>query len=193
MSNDIEKLSDEALMALVCQDDMAAFEVLARRYQQRLFAFSLSRLRDRMTAEDVVQETFLRVFKHRLSFRAEARFSTWAFTLALNLIRDHYRRLKPESSMERPEVALAAEHSRYRMNSGEAADKAAERNQLEELLLQAIEALPSSARALIQERLKEGSSFEAASKLVGLTPDAARTTASRAYKRLREYIEKRLD
>ena len=191
MSEVIPPISDEALMVKVCQDDLEAFEILAGRYQQRLYAFALGRLRERTAAEDVVQETLLKVFKHRLSFRAEARFSTWAFTLALNLIRDHYRRLKPESSMERPEVALAAEHSRYR-RAAEAPDRGAEKAELSELLLQAIEALPPSSRALIKERLKDGVNFEAAAKQVGLTPEAARTTASRAYKRLRAFLEKRM-
>lgn len=192
MSEAYAELSDEKLMVKVCQDDMAAFEALAKRYQARLFAFSIGRLRDKMAAEDVVQETFLRVFKHRASFRADARFSTWAFTLALNLIRDHFRRMKPNSSLDRPEVALAAEHSSLRRRTDEPADQAVEAVELEELLLQAVEALPPSARALIQARLNEGVSFEAAAKLQGLSPVAARAQASRAYKRLKSILEKRL-
>ena len=187
MSEESKIISDEALMAQVCAGDMLAFEELAKRYQPRLYAFSVRRLRDEGAAEDVVQETLLKVFRHRESFRQEARFSTWVFTLTMNLIRDYYRRLKPESSLERPEVALAAEYSRHRPIQV-AADQHVERAELSELLLQAIEALPPSAKALIQSRLNQGQSFEEAAKALGLSPEAARAQASRAYKKLRQLL-----
>lgn len=192
MSEESQIISDEALMAKVCAGDMGAFDELVKRFQPRLYAFAVRRLHDDGAAEDVVQETFLKVFKYRESFRQEARFSTWVFTLALNLIRDYYRRLKPESSLERPEVAMAAEFSRHRPLQ-EAADKLVEKSELSELLMQAVEALPPSAKALIQSRLIQGHSFEEAAKALGLSPEAARAQASRAYKKLRQLLGDKID
>ena len=109
---DLHNLSDEALMRQVCLEDAVAFEELVGRFQGRLFHFVLRRLRDRQAAEDVVQETLLKIWKHKHSFQHGSRLSTWIFALSLNLCRDHWRRLKPESSLDRLEVAMRQSEER---------------------------------------------------------------------------------
>lgn len=85
-------VSDEALMIRFQQGDRAAFAVLVRRHKTPLFNFSLRQLRVRSTAEDVVQETFVRVVQNALDFKHEARFTTWLYTIARNLCIDHLRK-----------------------------------------------------------------------------------------------------
>jgi RNA polymerase sigma factor (sigma-70 family) len=192
MSVDLHSLSDEALMRQVCLEDSGAFEELVGRFQTRLFHFVLRRLRDRQAAEDVVQETLLKVWKHKQSFQHGSRLSTWIFALSLNLCRDHWRRLKPESSLERLEVAMAAESSSLRQRGPSAEDVAAT-HELSERLLQALETLPPAAADLLKRRSQDDVSLEEAGEKAGLSPNAARAAASRAYKKLRQLLDGKRD
>src|SRR5438132_1671105 len=106
--------SDEALMQRLLEGDEAAFEELCRRFERRLYYFAWRHVRESEVAKDLVQETLLRVWRHKSEFRRGSRLSTWIFAINLNLCRDHLRKSGRLSSLERPEVALAAEMSQDR-------------------------------------------------------------------------------
>jgi RNA polymerase sigma-70 factor, ECF subfamily len=186
----IETWADEAVMQAVQAGDTDAFDELARRFQARLFHFCLRRLSQRQAAEDAVQETLLKVWKHRLSFRQDSKVSTWIFALAVNLCRDYWRKSKPESSLTRPEVAIAAEWSQLRRPEDSPEDLAQD-HQVSELLLQALETLPPQTAALLKAKGAQDLTLEEAGKLVGLSPSAARAAASRAYKKLKIFMLKK--
>jgi RNA polymerase sigma-70 factor, ECF subfamily len=183
-----EAPSDEELMQSLVGGDLAAYDELVRRYQGRLFHFALRRLQDRGLAEDMAQEALLKLWRHRDSFRHGSRLSTWLFTLCLNLCRDHWRRAKPESSLERPEVAMAAEMKRLGQPQLDALDRV-QQQEVAERLLQALEQLPVVSAQLLKQRSAEGLTLEEAGQRLGLSPDAASAAASRAYKRLREILK----
>lgn len=82
---------DEALMQRVQRGDEAALGQLLERYRHRLFGFLVRRV-DPTTADDVFQETWLRVVRYRDRFDPSRRFSTWLFQIANNLCRDRARR-----------------------------------------------------------------------------------------------------
>ena len=82
---------DAQLMLRVRDDHAEAFEELVRRYQNRLLAIFQSMLGSREQAEDLVQEVFLRVFRARHSYTADAKFSTWLFTIAHNVAKNAKR------------------------------------------------------------------------------------------------------
>ncbi len=182
--------SDEELMQALVGGDLDAYESLVGRYQARLFHFALRRVRDRSQAEDLVQETLLKLWRHRESFRHGSRLSTWLFALCLNACRDHWRRAKPESSLERPEVAFAAELKRMGQPGFDALDLA-QQHELSERLLQALEQLPPVSAQLLKQRSAEGLTLEEAGERLGLSPAAARAAASRAYKRLRAILKEK--
>jgi RNA polymerase sigma-70 factor (ECF subfamily) len=182
--------SDEELMqALAAHDDTAAYEELVQRFQGRLFHFILRRVGDRGVAEDLVQETLLRLWQKRHAFRHGSRLSTWLFAIGLNLCRDYWRRSRPESSLDRPEVALAAEHSSLRP-PGEDPLRQAENAEVTEALLAALELLPPTSAALLRRRSSEDLTLEEAGSSLGLSPAAARAAAARAYKKLRLLLKK---
>src|SRR5438874_464736 len=87
---------DIRLMLLVRDDDAAAFGELVERFQHRLVAVMNHIVGNADEAEDLAQETFLRVYRTRKKYRPKAKFSTWLFTiannLALNALRDRQRR-----------------------------------------------------------------------------------------------------
>ena len=74
--------------------DRSAFAELVRRHKTPLYNFVLRLLRSPSAAEDVTQETFLRVVQRAAEFKHEARFSTWLYTIGRNLSIDHARKMK---------------------------------------------------------------------------------------------------
>jgi RNA polymerase sigma-70 factor (ECF subfamily) len=83
---------DPALIRAAAGGDLAAFERIVRAYQQHVWRFLRRLLGDRAAAEDVAQETFLRVYRALPGFAHEARFSTWVFRIARNAGLDELRR-----------------------------------------------------------------------------------------------------
>ena len=87
-------LTDVEILADVATGDIDAYGKIVNRYRGRLYNFIFRFVGERETAEDIVQETFLRAFRKRKEYRAIANFSTWLFTIAGNLAKSELRRRK---------------------------------------------------------------------------------------------------
>jgi RNA polymerase sigma-70 factor (ECF subfamily) len=90
----LKDCSDEVIIARFQAEELAAFDEIVRRYQGQLINFVGRLLGDRITAEDIVQETFLRVYRNKHRYKEIAKFSTWIYTIAGNLGRTELRRRK---------------------------------------------------------------------------------------------------
>lgn len=88
------EISDKELMELIQAGDDKAFGVLVERFQDRLLNFVGRIVTDRETAEELVQETFMRIFNQKNSYTPEYAVSTWIYTIALNLARSELRKRK---------------------------------------------------------------------------------------------------
>lgn len=91
---DLPRMSDEALLSSSLEGNLVAFDLLVDRYYERLYGYLIRFLKDSDTAEDLLQETFLRVWRKRAEFKNIASFSTWIYTIAGNLARSEWRRRK---------------------------------------------------------------------------------------------------
>lgn len=84
-------LTDSQVVQLFLDGKQRAFSELVRRYEQRLTSFIFGTLGDRERAEDLVQETFVRVYRHLKRFDQSRKFSTWIYTIAGNLAKNELR------------------------------------------------------------------------------------------------------
>mgnify|MGYP003978871527 CR=1 FL=1 len=91
---DPSRASDEAVFEQVKRDEFSAFDVIVSRYKGRLYNCVYRMVHSSEMAEDLVQETFLRVFNNRHRYQATSNFSTWIYTIALNLARSELRKRK---------------------------------------------------------------------------------------------------
>jgi len=80
--NKPQKVTDEELIARFQQGDQQAFDILVHRYKDQLLNFVYRFVGNRNDAEDIVQETFLRVYKNKHYYKEIAKFSTWIYTIA---------------------------------------------------------------------------------------------------------------
>ena len=86
--------ADEDLMVLYQQGEVRAFEVLLARHRRPVFNFILRFIGDKETAEDLLQESFMRVIRGADAYKRQAKFTTWLYTIARNLCVDQTRRRK---------------------------------------------------------------------------------------------------
>jgi len=87
-----QQLTDEELIAKFQNGDLNAFEIIVKRYKDPLINFVYQFINDRIDSEDVVQETFIRVYRNKHLYRNIAKFSTWIYTIASNLAKTELRR-----------------------------------------------------------------------------------------------------
>jgi RNA polymerase sigma factor (sigma-70 family) len=88
----IKQLNDEDLMELFQEGHEVAYDLLFERYKKRIYHFLFRYTRNEYDSEDLVQETFMRVFRSKSSYNRIAKFSTWLYTIALNLAKTQYKK-----------------------------------------------------------------------------------------------------
>jgi RNA polymerase sigma-70 factor, ECF subfamily len=155
---------------------------LVETYSTLLFRVAYSVLRSRAEAEDVVQDTFIRVLEHRLSLGTVRDLRVWLIRIAWNLALDKKRRKRPEQ--------LDETYARSLASATMPADTAMEEAQRLHFVLREVERLPKAERyVLLLSALEELGTVEIASVL-GRSESAVRALLSRARTRLRQRLQK---
>jgi len=174
-----EQDPDAELVARVGAQDPVAVRTLVARKLPRLLALATRMLGDRMEAEDVAQEAFVRIWKQAPRWReGEAKFDTWLHRVALNLCYDRLRGQREEPVAELPDEADPAASPDVRIEN-EARDAR---------IREALSALPARQReALVLNYYQELSNVDAAA-LMGITVDALESLLARARRNLRTQL-----
>lgn len=172
--------SDSAIIARVLAGARDEFEVLVRRHNQRLFRAARAILRSDVEAEDVLQQTWLEIYRHLAQFRGDAQFTTWATRIAVNAALAHARK--------QPVVAEIVDAPDLRTP-----DDAVETAQLGKLLERCLAELPQGNREVMVLRdVLELDTAETAAAL-GLSPEAVRVRLHRARSAVAASLVDRID
>ncbi|MCU1309676.1 MAG: polymerase sigma-54 factor RpoN [Candidatus Angelobacter sp.] len=167
-------ISDEEVVARVLAGDVASFEILMRRHNQRLYRIGRAILRNDAEAEDVMQDAYVRAYEHLAQFAGRAKFSTWLSRIAVNesLARRRHlaRHEELEPQMKNKENMNASDENGHRTERFAASapnpEEQASSSELQRLLEVAIEALPDDFRAvLVMRDVEEMDTAEAAAAL----------------------------
>src|SRR5205807_3667040 len=172
-----QERSDEELLAAFQQGDVGAFEALLRRHRAPLFTFLLRMLGDRERAEDLAQETFLRIVKGAAAWEQRARFSTWLYTIARNLCvdqsrRDRFRRtgsLDAQGPDEEP--AMVDSVPGHEIDPARGAESA----RLRPVLAKALAGLPAEQREVFLLREQAGVPFKEIAELTGVNENTVKS------------------
>jgi RNA polymerase sigma factor (sigma-70 family) len=173
--------SDEDLMAAYMDGDAAAFRTLFDRHAPVLYRLARRRLSSNDDARDVVQQTLLQVHRARHDFRRGSRLRPWLFTIAMNLIREHYRRHSRRREQPLDSAPLAAEPA----TEPEDAERVRERSAR---VRAALASLPEAQREVIELHWFEDSPYDEIAMIVGASVAAVRVRAHRGYERLRQIL-----
>jgi RNA polymerase sigma-70 factor (ECF subfamily) len=185
--------SDELLAAQAAAGDASAFEAIVGRYQQRVFRLAC-RLTSETDAPDVLQDTFLLVYRHLPSFRGESQFGTWLYRIASNaaLMHRRARARRPAESLEMflPRFDAQGTHAATpaELQVAACADELLDRKFLAEKAREVLERLPDLYRdAFVLRDLEEMSTVDVA-RALGVEPATVRQRVHRARLMMRGYL-----
>jgi RNA polymerase sigma-70 factor (ECF subfamily) len=182
---------DELVIRQVLQGDTALFELLMRRYNERVYRAARAIVRDDAEAEDVMQQAYVNAFTHLRQFNGSARFSTWLTRIAINEALARVRRqgrYQPFDDGEEPSTVepfplhVASEDPERRAFAGE----------LRRLLETSIDTLPDGTREVFVLREVEGLSTSEAAGALGVSEDVVKTRLSRGRAALRRVLLDRI-
>ena len=191
---DLANLPDADVVALAQQGREQAYRELIRRYERPVFSLIIRMVRDRATAEDLAQETFIKVLNHIDRYVPEFKFSSWLFKIANNLAIDHLRtRQLPTVSIDgAPDATTASqvEATAFEIASGdESALDELEARELGTAIERAIARLRPEYRSCIMLRHVEGRSYEEIAATLDLPLGTVKTYIHRARHELRKALE----
>ena len=189
--------SDESLMLRYRDGDVRAFELLVTRHRKPLFNFILRFVRDTAQAEDVTQETFLRLVKGADAYERQAKFTTWLYTIARNLCVDASRRGKHRkaASLDAPlgDDDGSASLLDLLPDGTAGVDRQAQSRELGLRLRQAIEALPDEQREIFLLREVADLQFNEIANVIGCPENTVKSRMRYALEKLREALEEYRD
>jgi RNA polymerase sigma-70 factor (ECF subfamily) len=187
VAGDTIEQSDEVLIQQVLDGNTAVFELLMRRYNERVYRAARSIVRDEAEAEDVMQQAYVNAFTHLRQFNGSARFSTWLTRIAINEALARVRRLgryeafDEERSVEPLMLRTPTENPERQAFSRELAG----------LLEWAIDGLPDGTREVFMLREVEGLNTAEAAECLGVSEDVVKTRLSRGRAQLRQRLMER--
>jgi RNA polymerase sigma-70 factor, ECF subfamily len=172
---------DHELLALVQGGSHPAFAELVKRHAERFYRLAFRYLQNREAAEDVVQDTFLKLWEDPSKWQADrnAKFTTWFYRVVVNLCLDWQKRKRPVELNEAMPL----------IDNRETADQAMLRGEEQRLLEKEIAALPERQRTALNLCFDEGLSNQEAAEVMGVNLKALQSLIMRAKTTLRERMK----
>lgn len=191
---------DVRLMLDVRADNAAAFEELVLRYQNRLVTVLEHLVGRRELAEDLAQETFLRVYRARKSYVPGSKFSTWLFTIANNVASNALRSQRRRREVNWEGKAGGADSGATigfdqlaQAASGQMPTRLLDKAEMRDVVRLAVDALGERQRMAVLLNKFEGMSYEEIAQTMRMTTKAVKSLLTRARVNLREVLEPYLE
>src|SRR5215212_10882550 len=180
--------SDDEVIRQVLEGNTAMFELLMRRYNERLYRAARAILRDDQEAEDVIQQAYVNAFTHLRQFNGSAQFSTWLTRIAIN---EALARVRRRGRYETFDDDLSNVEPFMSSNPSENPERQAFTGELRELLESAIDTLPDGMREVFMLREVEGLSTSEVAECLGVSDDVVKSRLSRGRAALRRVLFER--
>lgn len=186
--SDIAALFDTELMLRVKAGDDAAFDVLIERFRRPLIGFMYRMAHNQAVAEELAQEVFLRVYRSRQTYAAEAKFSTWLYRIATNLGLNYVRDTRAERAQANVSLDEPDEESGHTIDVADPHRRADEEMVREERLAairQRVEALPEKQRMAVLMHKYQEMDYREIAAVLKMSESATKSLLFRAYETLR--------
>lgn len=185
-------LDDAAVMLRVKAGDDSAFDYLVEKYRRAMIGFMYRMTHNTAVAEELAQEVFLRVYRSRLTYSADAKFTTWLYRIATNLAVNHAR----DTKHERPEAKVSLDEPDD--DTGLTIDVADNSLNAEETILRQermaairrhVQSLPERQRMAVLMHKYQGMDYRQIAEVLKLSESATKSLLFRAYETLREKLK----
>jgi RNA polymerase sigma-70 factor (ECF subfamily) len=185
-------LTDAEVMLRVKDGDQGAFEFLVQKFRRPMISFMYRMVRNSAAAEDLAQEVFLRVYRSRETYAANAKFTTWLYRIATNLAVNYAR----DTRHERPDTSVSLDEPDHETGlTVDVADAAltAEEDLVRRERLAAIrahvQALPERQRMAVVMHKYQGLDYRQIAEVLHLSESATKSLLFRAYETLRDKLK----
>jgi RNA polymerase sigma factor (sigma-70 family) len=173
---------------LIIEGNLNAFSVLVDRYKDLVFSLALKMVKNREEAEEVAQDTFIKVFKSLSKFKGDSKFSTWIYKVTYNTCLDRLKKNKREQ-----QVVYIDEFNSNQIKSLDNALDVMEDEERNQTIQDCINLLPSDDAFLLTLFYFEEQSLEEIAKIVDLTPNNVKVKLFRSRKKLATILKERLE
>lgn len=184
--------ADEELMERYREGDVRAFEVLLARHEKKVFHFIYRMVRDQELANDLLQETFLRVVRNADGYTRKARFTTWLYTIARNVSIDALRKAshRRHQSLDAPRGGRDGDgegRALIEKVAGDSPDgeRHAQAEEITRRVRHAVEQLSDEQREVFVMRQFQGMPFKEIAAVVGVSENTAKSRMRYALENLR--------
>lgn len=186
-------LPDDEVVDRVRAGEIGLFEILMRRYNERLYRVARSILRDEREAEDVMQDAYVRAYTYLDQYRGQARFSTWLTKIGVYEAMARARRRGRFVGLDDAAAARRSEAvTRSAASPAATPEDEASNAELGAVLHEAIEALPESHRTVFVLRQIEGLDTAETAECLDISPESVRVRLHRARAMLRQDVDRRI-
>lgn len=186
----LQELRDEEIVQRVLTGETALFEIIMRRYNQRLYRISRGILQNDGEAEDVMQDAYVRAYEHLYQFAGKAAFATWLTRIAIHEALARKRRGQRTEELDALQEARGDSMAIFKSSRPDPEAETAQ-SQLREVLESAIEALPDAYRIIVVMREIEEMGVAETASLLGVSEAVVKTRLHRAHAMLRREIQNR--
>ena len=186
---------DAALMQAFQRGDESAFETLVARHRERVFRLARRYLRDETAADDLAQETFLRVYRSKQTWRPEAKFSTWLYRVTANACLNELRARRARKGVEATAPAGPGGDPLPEGADPAAADPSASvlKGELAAVVKAAVDRLPEDQKLAVLLSKYEGLSYRELAEAMDRSVPAVKSLLVRARENLRTALAPYLD
>lgn len=186
----LTQMCDEDLMLQFQKGTIEAFDILVNRYKDPLTSYIYRFLGDVRECEDLLQETFLRVYRNRHSYRRIAKYSTWLYTIAGNLARSEYRKRKRRKlfslqSINREDEAYEVEIPDETFSP----DRHTENTLQDHYIQEALKQLPEEFREVVVLRDVQQLAYEEIAQITGLPMGTVKSRINRGRTKLQRLLK----
>ena len=186
----LKEMTDEELMTQFQNGTVEAFDLLVERYSERLSHYLYRFTKDMRRVEDLLQDTFLRVYRNRHSYRPVARFSTWLYTIAGNLARSEYRKQRRRQTYSLQATGRdGEEYERPIPDEGAETDQRATRMIEDEHIQEALSQIPDKFREVVVLRDVQELAYEEIADITGLPMGTVKSRINRGRTKLQRLLE----
>ncbi len=186
-------VSDEDLMMKCRKGDTSAFELLVRRYQKPLINYIHRFINDYHRAEDLSQETFLRVFKSASRYKPTASFKSWLYTIATNLCRNEIRNRSRRNTCSFEELVKEGEdvyHTEIMRDTRYLPDVLLEKKEQRQIIRKTLAQLPDNQRIALTLVTYQDLRYEEVAEILGCSVGAVKALIHRARQKMKKLLIK---
>jgi RNA polymerase sigma-70 factor (ECF subfamily) len=191
-TGDWSGMTDAEIMLRVREGDDAGYDILIEKYRRPIINFMFRMVHNQAVAEELAQEVFLRVYRSRQTYRAEAKFTTWLYRIATNLGVNHARDTKHERTAQNvyldqpdPETGTTPDVA----DATASVEESLVRDERMRAIRQHVMALPERQRNAVLMHKYQGLDYKEIGEVLKLSESATKSLLFRAYQTLRERLK----